>query len=145
MARPRTSRPKGETCGKCGFDDWTPSGACAVCGRRKFLSWAHANPAKRLLTSAKHRAKRAGVPFNLTLDEIQIPTHCPATGIPLVLGGDAAGNHVWGNPSLDRLRPELGYTKGNVVVVSHLANTIKSNAGSEQVLAVGKWLQSLGL
>jgi hypothetical protein len=36
-------------------------------------------------------------------------------------------------PSLDRIRPERGYTKGNIWVISNRANTLKNNATLEEL------------
>jgi hypothetical protein len=94
-----------------------------------------------MLQQAKHRAKKSGVPFNLTEADVSIPTHCPALGIPLYPAEQTVGPN---SPSLDRIRPELGYTRGNVIVLSHRANTIKQNASSEELLAVAHWLAGLG-
>lgn len=50
------------------------------------------------------------------------------------------------SPSLDRLRPELGYVRGNICVISNLANRIKSNATSaEELEHVAAWMRSQGL
>ena len=43
--------------------------------------------------------------------------------------------------SLDKIVPSKGYKKGNVIFISLLANQIKTNATSSEILAVGKWLQ----
>jgi hypothetical protein len=94
-----------------------------------------------MLSNAKRRARESGVLFNLTEADVVIPTHCPALGIPLSLTDGAAGPN---SPSLDRLFPNLGYTRDNVTVISNLANTIKTTASSDQILAVGHWLKSLG-
>lgn len=67
-----------------------------------------------------------------------IPTHCPALGIPLVPGIGVAHD---GSPQLDRLVPEMGYVRGNVVVISKLANTIKQNASPNQIRAVADWYE----
>jgi hypothetical protein len=113
-----------------------------VCARRRFRAYHDANPKKVMLFHAKSRARRAGLPFNLTEDDIDIPTHCPVLGIPLArhLGGTASD----ASPSLDRIRPELGYTRGNVVVMSNRANTIKSHATSHELITVGQWLATMG-
>ncbi len=78
------------------------------------------------LVKLRSRCKKSGVPFNLTVEDLQIPDVCPALGIPFVLG---AGNQWRGdaNPSIDRLRPELGYVKGNVKIISWRANNLKNN------------------
>jgi hypothetical protein len=89
-----------------------------------------------MLQAAKHRANEFGVPFSLTRGDVTIPTHCPALGIPLQVG---KGKIVDGSPSLDRIRPEVGYVRGNVVVVSHLANRIKNSASLEQLISIADW------
>ena len=48
------------------------------------------------------------------------------------------------SPTMDRIIPEKGYTKGNVVIVSHLANRIMTNATQEQVQLVGKNMDKVG-
>lgn len=67
-----------------------------------------------------------------------IPTRCPALGIPLFTG---RGRHGPNSPTVDRIVPELGYTKGNVVVLSHKANRLKGDATLPELLAVVRWLQ----
>lgn len=82
-----------------------------------------------------------GIPFDLSLEDIHIPDYCPALGIKIELC--SVGKPVDGSPSLDRIRPELGYVKGNVVVVSMLANTIKNKATPEEVYAVAIFYREL--
>ncbi|MEE9382874.1 MAG: hypothetical protein V3V08_05610 [Nannocystaceae bacterium] len=83
------------------------------------------NPWKPLLYGAKHRAKRIGVPFNLTAEDVVVPEFCPALGIPLFVGDGKVGQN---SPTIDRLVPDLGYVKDNVVIVSFRANAIKNDA-----------------
>jgi len=47
------------------------------------------------------------------------------------------------SPSLDRLKPHLGYTKGNVAVISDYANRIKQDATPEEVMAVARWMETI--
>lgn len=45
--------------------------------------------------------------------------------------------------SLDRIVPSLGYVPGNVAVISHRANRIKSDATADELRAVADWLDGL--
>lgn len=92
-----------------------------------------------MLSAAKHRAKLQGLPFNLTVEDISIPCDCPVLGLPLLSGPLVRDC----SPTLDRIIPQLGYTKGNVIVISMLANRIKSNATPDQIIQVGKFYKRL--
>lgn len=92
---------------------------------------------KRILWSAKKRAKIKNVPFNLTEEDIIIPEFCPYLGIKITEHSDRYDKRG-SVASLDRIIPELGYVKGNVEVISHQANTMKSNATKEQLLLFAK-------
>jgi len=86
-----------------------------------------ANPAPGLFHSARSRAKRFGVPFNLTQADIVVPTHCPVLGIPLDFSSKECV------PTLDKIIPALGYIAGNVAVISMRANRLKSDATAEEL------------
>jgi hypothetical protein len=90
----------------------------------------HTNPALRLWESAKSRSKKRNLPFDISVEDIVVPDVCPAIGIPILLG---QGKICDNSPSLDRIIPERGYIKGNVVVVSVLANAMKRNATIAQM------------
>jgi hypothetical protein len=81
-----------------------------------------------------------GVPFSLSSADISIPKYCPVLGIELRVNERHVGPD---SPSIDRIIPELGYVPGNVIVVSHLANTIKSYATVDQLLRVAAFYQQL--
>lgn len=98
--------------------------------REKLRQWYRHNTCGRLWHSAKRRAKVHGLDFNIEKEDIIIPDTCPVLGIKLVVGN---GNAHDSSPSLDRIIPEKGYVKGNVIVVSHKANTIKSNATIQEL------------
>lgn len=109
--------------------------------QEKVLGWSREyrldHPEKRLLWAARKRSKEQNIPFNLEECDIIIPTHCPYLGIELITNakrGESRSNVY----SLDKIDPTLGYTKGNVEVISHLANTMKSNATKEQLLEFAK-------
>lgn len=78
----------------------------------------------RLLYSARKRAKKKGLEFNLALEDIVIPERCPVLGIPMT------------QPSIDRFDSTRGYTPDNIRVISVRANTIKSDGTAEEIARV---------
>ncbi|WP_205196269.1 hypothetical protein [Brevundimonas huaxiensis] len=78
-------------------------------------------PAVALHSRARQRAARRGLPFNLTVSDVIVPTVCPALGVPIVIGESRSPF----SPSLDRIRPNLGYVRGNTRVISDKANRLK--------------------
>lgn len=89
--------------------------------KSSFEGWS-----KYILRSIKHRAKLKNLPFNLEIQDILEAKPkdmlCPILGIPLVIGEGTVPN----NATVDRLIPEYGYVKGNISIISHKANTMKS-------------------
>jgi len=45
------------------------------------------------------------------------------------------------SPTLDRIDPNKGYVKGNIQVLSHLANMMKSNATAEELHLFADWIK----
>ena len=86
------------------------------------------------------KAKELGFDFNISEEDVIIPTHCPILGVELVLNeGKLAGNSA----SLDRIDSSKGYVKGNVWVISHKANAMKSNATLAELKLFAMWVNSL--
>ncbi len=92
-------------------------------------------PERRILKNALYNAKARGIPFNIGIEDIFIPSHCPVLGVPLIFTEKNPNQkEKYDNcPSLDRLIPSKGYVKGNVVVLSMRANRIKSDATIEEL------------
>ena len=93
-----------------------------------------------MLAGARYRAKTKGVAFDLDENSFEIPAICPILRIPLV-SADVSMND--NSPTLDRKLSHLGYTKGNVLVISNLANRIKTNANSFQIAQVLAYVKSI--
>lgn len=91
--------------------------------------------AKNLWHGAKYRSKQTGLAFDLRPEDIVIPRICPVLGIPIRVSS-IPHKQCDGSPSLDRREPSKGYVKGNVIVISWLANRLKSNATPTQLLLV---------
>ena len=103
-----------------------------------------ANVAQRIYSRVKCRAKRDGITFNLDVDDIIIPEYCPVLGFKLVTNiGKGSGYH-WDSASLDKIKPELGYVKGNVRVISSRANLLKNDATVEELEKVLEDLKKIG-
>jgi len=84
-----------------------------------------------MLVRAKNRSEEKNVPFNITIEDITFTEICPLLNIPLNWKG---GPRDKDTPSLDRIIPELGYVKGNVRIISNLANMMKSYASAQELL-----------
>ena len=96
----------------------------------------------KIWRNAKHRASSQGIPFNIEIDDIIIPEKCPLLGTVLTRGEHTRWKHPEHTISLDKIIPELGYVKGNVRIISTLANTMKSNATKDQLLTFAKNIES---
>ena len=79
----------------------------------------------KMFHNAKHRAKKKGLPFTITMEDIVIPVQCPLLGIELVSTPDKRDPR---NPSLDQIDPGKGYTLDNIQVISSRANWLKGDA-----------------
>lgn len=95
----------------------------------------------KLFLAAKARAKKFGLPFTIEVSDIVIPAHCPVFPyLELKVNKEHCADN---SPSLDRIVPDKGYVKGNIVVISHKANTIKQNCTSKELRDVANWLEQI--
>lgn len=99
-------------------------------------------PSRMMYKAAQARAREKGLPFTIEESDIVIPTHCPVLGIELKHGRGCTARN---SPTLDRIRPDLGYVPGNIAVISHMANAIKSDADSSTVFRVAVWMLEQGV
>lgn len=106
-------------------------------------SYEHSRRLHHALHEARKRAAFKNLPFDITFDYLKsiypADSKCPALSIEMVWGGGESGSR--NSPSLDRTVPAKGYVKGNVVWMSLLANSIKSDATPDQVIRVGEYLK----
>ena len=114
--------------------------ASKSCGCSKTTHGRSQTPEYWMFHKAMSRAKEQNVPFNITLDDIVIPSLCPLLDIPLSVGKK---NSCDNSPTLDRLVPSLGYVKGNVMVISNKANRIKNNATIDELMLLTENLHNI--
>lgn len=92
-----------------------------------------------LLSSKKSKCKRDGVEFNIRIDDLYLPTHCPLLG--LSLDYKTCSDYNPNRASIDRIDSSKGYTQGNVWVICLRANMIKNDASIEELQMICDGLQ----
>lgn len=102
--------------------------------------------AVRQVSALKYRAKKMSLDFNLDteyVESLMIP-YCPALGYKLqysILPGNKYKKRK-DAASIDRIDSSLGYTKGNVQILSWQANLIKQNATDSELRLFANWVLS---
>ncbi len=103
-------------------------------------NWTPISKEYAMLKAAKTRAKAKGLEYNITAEDVVIPEFCPV--FPHIKLRIDNTKSEFDSPTLDRIDASKGYVKGNVAVISHLANTIKSVGNAEQHEQIAKWLRT---
>lgn len=104
--------------------------------RLRVVAWQKANPNKFQFNQVKSRAKANNIEFNLEFDKLVWPDVCPVLGIKL--HRESRDNH----PSFDRVIPNLGYTQGNVCIISYKANRLKQESTLDQLEKLIEYIKS---
>ncbi len=105
------------------------------------------SPEKILWYSAKSRAKKLGVNFTISPQDIIAvwPNDmvCPVLGLKMQHNfDDSSGCCSKTSPTLDRIRPGLGYTSDNIIIMSLKANQIKTDETDPAVFRrVADWVE----
>ena len=98
------------------------------------------NPSYNWFKTAKNRAKKNGREFTITFEHVLalMPENniCPVFGFVMEHGGDRNTS-----PSIDRIDSSKGCVEGNIQIISKLANSMKQNADSKQLLQFCDWVQ----
>lgn len=139
-------------CPKCGLQPVHRHSYCRECKNEYMRDWYRQKSMAeediierkkyRMISSAKKRAAKLNLEFNISAEDITIPKICPVLGIKLELNNKHIDNN---SPTLDMICPLKGYIKNNIQVISCRANRIKSDATSYEVGKVYKWMKSIGI
>ena len=97
-------------------------------------NWLKSNPERRILHQIKSKAHKEGVRFNLTLEDIVIPKVCPVFGVPFNRRDKTRST------SVDCIDNRKGYVKGNIQIISGLANVMKNQATPAELLRFAEWI-----
>jgi hypothetical protein len=85
----------------------------------------------------KSKAEKRGLEFDLEQKDLFLPVYCPILNIKLEYNQRKKASMMT-SPSLDRIDNSKGYVKGNVIVISTLANAMKNKANFEQLRLFAK-------
>lgn len=91
------------------------------------------------LNQMRRRAYSKGIGYDMTRDDLTIPTMCPILNIPLIR---TEGTRSDSSPSYDRIDNTKGYTKDNVRVISWRANRLKSDATIEELESILDYMKN---
>ena len=124
-------------------------GLCVTCEKTRYQRYKHHSKAfyfRTVLAACKGRAKKLGVPFNITQADLiaawPSDGRCPVLGIRL--RRNFGGKWKWNSPSVDRVRPKRGYTVGNIAIVSNWVNRLKGNETDPLVFRkLAEWLEKV--
>ena len=106
---------------------------------REFRQGLLRPPWGRLHGHAQERARRKGVPFEITPEDIRSVWRdtCPVFGVSLTINKGCVGPTSY---TLDRIEPAKGYVPGNIQILSHKANSMKRDATREELLQFARWV-----
>lgn len=122
---------------------WTHNGVCEECCRQAGTKWYESHKSdlsrrkQQIVQRVVQRAKRTGIPVNISTNDIAWPTHCPVFGYELSYFESDKDRSV----SLDRIDPSKGYVIGNVQVMSMRANRAKWNLTLSEVEQLYEYLR----
>jgi DNA-binding CsgD family transcriptional regulator len=104
-----------------------------------------------MLRNVRSSAKRRNLEFDLDIEDISLPKYCPLLEIPLnynsygthkVLGIKEEYQSIGFNDSsratIDRIDNSKGYVKGNIIILSRIANAMKNEANFNELTTFSK-------
>lgn len=124
---------------------YVKSGGCIECCKTappaegtKRIKWF-------MLRSARSRAKALGLSFEITLQDVldvwPSDNRCPIFGTELKIRSPKKPSPE--SASLDRVRPEQGYVKGNIAVISSRANRLKNDCADPAIFRrLADWIEN---
>ena len=126
-------------CTKCGVRFPKTSKTVTLCNSCNSTRVKSETPEIRMYRRAKTRAREKGLVFNIEVDDVIIPSTCPVFGVEMTAHSGHSGGRRY-SPSLDRIDNARGYEKGNIMVISHQANMMKSSASMKDLVSFAHWV-----
>lgn len=94
--------------------------------------------AQFLARNSRKRAKRLGLEHTIRWTDLEIPTHCPITGLEMQRNIAVQNDNSY---TLDRVDSSKGYIPGNVKVISLRANRAKSDLTVDQLRKLIQYIE----
>ena len=102
---------------------------------------------QRLRGGMVERSRLRGLPFdsdtltvNYLMERIEAKPTCECCGVAFRIGGDRHGVKCNASTSIDRIRPQAGYTVKNIALLCWRCNNLKRDATPQELKAVTDWL-----
>ncbi len=122
--------------------------------REHHRKWAKKNPrtkyykdydssrdtAYRMYRGARQRARDQNIPFEITREDILVPEQCPICNVFMSHAPNGGGNSI--SYTLDKVKPHLGYVKGNISVICKLCNSTKGSGDAELHRKIADYIDS---
>ena len=101
---------------------------CKSCEANRMKERYMKNPIPQMLSNSKIRARKKEIPHTINTEDIKKiwpkDNKCPILKKEFVMGYKKDKSYA---PSLDRVVPKLGYVKGNIMIISDIANRMKQD------------------
>lgn len=116
--------------------------------RKRKVTDPHKMRGQQLAQAMRQRASKAGVPFDATYITpkyiegcLRATPNCPCCRTPLLQEYAFTRTVAKNSPSFDRIIPALGYVRGNVALLCHRCNTLKSDMTINDLERLLDWLR----
>src|SRR3990167_4489756 len=109
--------------------------------QRQRKPWLRITREYKLYNNARTRARAKNLEFSIEVKDINIPNKCPLLNIPIIINNTKIVTP--NSPSLDRINSLKGYTPNNIWVISHRANTAKSNLSLQELKMLADSLEQI--
>lgn len=124
-------------CITCCKNESTNNHRCEICLKKYKRDLPLAT---KLFRNARSRATKNNLEFSIIESDIVVPEYCPILGMKLQENILSAKSNSY---SIDRIDSNKGYVKGNIHVISHRANQLKSDGTIQELEALLSYLKSL--
>lgn len=106
--------------------------------------------AQLLRGGMRDRSKLLGLPFDSAafttksiIEMLKGQPSCPCCGVSFNISFRRSGAPMNDSPSMDRIRPELGYVVGNVALICWRCNNLKRDSTPDELQRVVDWMRSV--